>query len=142
MAKNVRAELGADGKHSSKAGSGKPHAFKTQQKQQKSHTRAGNQALDVPDQGQQQMGARTQPRQQQPSGGPQPPQTHKPAGQQPAQATSEPVNYNSEPAVPAAEQPTSRLCVKNLPKYTTEDALKKMFSVKGEVTDIKIIRTR
>jgi multiple RNA-binding domain-containing protein 1 len=34
----------------------------------------------------------------------------------------------------------SRIIVKNLPKEITEDELKKHFSVKGEVTDIKIMR--
>ena len=36
----------------------------------------------------------------------------------------------------------SRICVKNLPKYTTEDRLREFFSQKGEVTDVKLARTR
>ncbi|KAJ7554372.1 hypothetical protein O6H91_06G137600 [Diphasiastrum complanatum] len=35
----------------------------------------------------------------------------------------------------------SRVCVKNLPRYVTEDRLRDHFSAKGEVTDAKIIRT-
>lgn len=35
----------------------------------------------------------------------------------------------------------SRVCVKGLPAYLTEDRLKEHFSEKGEVTDVKIIRT-
>ncbi|KAL9247877.1 hypothetical protein vseg_021259 [Gypsophila vaccaria] len=35
----------------------------------------------------------------------------------------------------------SRICVKNLPKYVTEDRLKEFFSQKGEVTDAKLMRT-
>ncbi len=42
------------------------------------------------------------------------------------------------PALP----PTSRLCVKNLPKYVTDAQLKQFFSSKGEVTDAKVLRTR
>jgi multiple RNA-binding domain-containing protein 1 len=38
--------------------------------------------------------------------------------------------------------PTSRLCVKNLPKHVDEPRLKEHFSSKGEVTDVKIIRTK
>ncbi|XP_021736206.1 multiple RNA-binding domain-containing protein 1-like [Chenopodium quinoa] len=36
----------------------------------------------------------------------------------------------------------SRIIVKNLPKYATEDRLKEFFSEKGEVTDAKLMRTR
>eukprot|EP00250_Pteridium_aquilinum_P028386 c37063_g1_i1 orf=72-917(+) len=35
----------------------------------------------------------------------------------------------------------SRVCVKGLPSYLTEDRLKEHFSATGEVTDVKIIRT-
>ncbi|GAB4829474.1 hypothetical protein Ancab_019147 [Ancistrocladus abbreviatus] len=35
----------------------------------------------------------------------------------------------------------SRICVKNLPKYVTEDRLREFFSQKGEVTDAKLMRT-
>lgn len=40
------------------------------------------------------------------------------------------------------EEPTSRLCVKNLPKYITDTKLKEHFSAKGEVTDVKVLKTR
>lgn len=36
----------------------------------------------------------------------------------------------------------SRICVKNLPKHTTEERLRDYFSQKGEVTDAKLMRTR
>ncbi|GMH20971.1 hypothetical protein Nepgr_022813 [Nepenthes gracilis] len=39
------------------------------------------------------------------------------------------------------ETSKSRICVKNLPKYITEDRLKEFFSQKGEVTDVKLMRT-
>ena len=38
--------------------------------------------------------------------------------------------------------PTSRICVKNLPKYVDEARLREHFAAKGEVTDAKIMRTR
>jgi hypothetical protein len=38
---------------------------------------------------------------------------------------------------------TSRLCVKNLPKYLTEAKLREHFSARGgEVTDVKVARTK
>ena len=37
---------------------------------------------------------------------------------------------------------SSRICVKNLPRYVTEERLREHFAEKGEVTDAKIIRTR
>jgi hypothetical protein len=37
---------------------------------------------------------------------------------------------------------SSRICVKNLPRYVTEERLREHFAAKGEVTDAKIIRTR
>ncbi|KAI8464256.1 MAG: hypothetical protein J3K34DRAFT_441137, partial [Monoraphidium minutum] len=40
------------------------------------------------------------------------------------------------------EEPTSRLCVKNIPKYATEKRLKEHFAAKGAVTDVKILKTR
>jgi multiple RNA-binding domain-containing protein 1 len=40
------------------------------------------------------------------------------------------------------EQPTSRIIVKNLPKWCTEDQLRKSFSAKGQVTDVKLMYTR
>eukprot|EP00951_Prasinocladus_malaysianus_P023967 scaffold205466_cov34-Prasinocladus_malaysianus.AAC.3 len=36
----------------------------------------------------------------------------------------------------------SRLCVKNLPRHATEARIKDTFSSKGEVTDVKILRTK
>lgn len=36
----------------------------------------------------------------------------------------------------------SRICVKSLPKHVNEDRLRDFFSQKGEVTDVKIIRTK
>lgn len=42
----------------------------------------------------------------------------------------------------AQKEPSSRLCVKNLPKYVDEGRLKKHFGVKGEVTDVKIMKTQ
>lgn len=40
------------------------------------------------------------------------------------------------------DSPTSRLCIKNLPKQVTDARLKEHFSAKGEVTDVKVLRTR
>jgi multiple RNA-binding domain-containing protein 1 len=45
-------------------------------------------------------------------------------------------------AAPPQQPATSRLCVKNLPKHVDEARLKEHFSSKGEVTDVKIIRTK
>ncbi|XP_054798328.1 uncharacterized protein LOC129303204 isoform X2 [Prosopis cineraria] len=36
----------------------------------------------------------------------------------------------------------SRICVKNLPKYVAEDRLRDLFSQKGEITDVKLMRTK
>ncbi|GFZ08317.1 nucleotide/nucleic acid binding protein [Actinidia rufa] len=36
----------------------------------------------------------------------------------------------------------SRICVKNLPNYISEDRLREFFSQKGEVTDAKLLRTK
>ncbi len=57
------------------------------------------------------------------------------------------VNYimASDPAqAPPSEAPppSSRLCVKNLPKYVDEARLRDFFSGKGEVTDVKVLRTK
>lgn len=38
--------------------------------------------------------------------------------------------------------PTSRICVKNLPKYVDDRRLRDQFAAKGEVTDAKVMRTR
>jgi len=40
------------------------------------------------------------------------------------------------------EEPTSRLCVKNIPKYLNEKRLKDHFATKGAVTDVKILKTK
>lgn len=40
------------------------------------------------------------------------------------------------------QEPSSRLCIKNLPKYVTEARLREHFSAKGEVTDVKVLKTR
>lgn len=45
-------------------------------------------------------------------------------------------------AAPPTHPPSSRVCVKNLPKYVNEARLKEHFSAKGEVTDVKVLRTR
>lgn len=37
---------------------------------------------------------------------------------------------------------TSRLCVKNIGKGTTEEKIRSIFSAKGEITDVKIIKTK
>ena len=37
---------------------------------------------------------------------------------------------------------TSRIIVKNLPKWATEDRLRKHFGSKGQITDIKLVHTR
>lgn len=42
---------------------------------------------------------------------------------------------------PAEDKPSTRLCIKNFPKYVNEDRLRKHFGLKGEVTDIKIMKT-
>ena len=38
--------------------------------------------------------------------------------------------------------PTSRLCIKNIPKYANEIRLREHFSKKGEVTDVRVVKTR
>lgn len=35
----------------------------------------------------------------------------------------------------------SRICVKNLPNYVAEDRLRELFSQKGEIQDVKLMRT-
>ena len=37
------------------------------------------------------------------------------------------------------ENNSSRICIKNIGKNTTEKQLKDIFSLKGEVTDVKIV---
>jgi len=63
------------------------------------------------------------------------------AAPEPAQAEE------AAPAQEPAEQepqrpPTSRICVKNLPKYVDDRRLREHFAAKGEVTDSKVMRTR
>jgi multiple RNA-binding domain-containing protein 1 len=48
----------------------------------------------------------------------------------------------AETAAPAQDVATSRLCIKNLPKHLTEQRLREHFSAKGQVTDVKILKTR
>jgi RNA recognition motif-containing protein len=36
----------------------------------------------------------------------------------------------------------TRVCVKNVPKHVTEARLKEHFAAKGEVTDVKLLKTR
>ena len=38
-------------------------------------------------------------------------------------------------------RPTSRLCVKNVPKHVKEQRLREHFASQGEVTDVKVVRT-
>lgn len=37
-------------------------------------------------------------------------------------------------------EPSSRLCIKNIPAYVDEEQLRKHFGEKGEVTDARVIR--
>ena len=43
---------------------------------------------------------------------------------------------------PNPSKKSSRLCVKGIPKHLTEARLKEIFSQKGNVTDVKILRTK
>ena len=36
----------------------------------------------------------------------------------------------------------SRICVKNLPKFIDDNRLRTLFSEKGEITDVKLMRTK
>ncbi|KAK6162944.1 hypothetical protein DH2020_002785 [Rehmannia glutinosa] len=47
---------------------------------------------------------------------------------------------DSEMACP--QNARSRICVKNLPRYVSEDRLREFFSLKGEITDIKLMHTK
>lgn len=50
--------------------------------------------------------------------------------------------YHTREQEPDVAIPTSRICIKNLPKQADENRLREHFSAKGEVTDAKIMRTR
>lgn len=50
--------------------------------------------------------------------------------------------HNNAVAAPHPEHPSSRICVKNIPKHIDDTRLKEHFSQKGEVTDAKVMRTR
>lgn len=47
-----------------------------------------------------------------------------------------------QPEQQEQQPPTSRICVKNLPKYVDDHRLREHFAARGEVTDAKIMRTR
>jgi RNA recognition motif-containing protein len=53
--------------------------------------------------------------------------------------SDEPRQYE-QPAVKV--KPSSRLIVKNIPKHITDARLKAHFATKGEVTDVKILKTK
>ena len=55
-------------------------------------------------------------------------------------AAAEPYPYYGEDQEPAP--PSSRLCVKNIPKHLKDDRLREHFAARGEVTDVKILKTR
>jgi multiple RNA-binding domain-containing protein 1 len=67
-----------------------------------------------------------------PAGGGAEQAAHAPASQQ----------HHDEDEQQEPPPPTSRICVKNLPKYVDEARLREHFAAKGEVTDAKIMRTR
>ena len=48
---------------------------------------------------------------------------------------------NDEFEKPARALSKSRLCVKNLPAHVNEKRLRQIFEAKGEVTDVRIMRT-
>lgn len=45
-------------------------------------------------------------------------------------------------AAPEVASGSCRLCVKNLPRYATEARLRESFASQGEVTDVKLLKTR
>ena len=51
----------------------------------------------------------------------------------------EPFPFYGEDQEPAP--PSSRLCVKNIPKHLKDDRLREHFAARGEVTDVKILKT-
>jgi hypothetical protein len=52
------------------------------------------------------------------------------------------IDGSDERAVESSQLIASRLCIKNIPKYLNEARLKEHFGSKGEVTDVKILRTK
>lgn len=60
------------------------------------------------------------------------------AEQQPPEAGGAPDAPLEQPERP----PTSRICVKNLPKYVDDRRLREHFAAKGEVTDAKVMHAR
>ena len=58
---------------------------------------------------------------------------------EPAAKGGEPFPYWGEDEEPAP--PSSRLCIKNIPKHLTLERLREHFAEKGEVTDAKIMKT-
>jgi multiple RNA-binding domain-containing protein 1 len=52
------------------------------------------------------------------------------------------IHGSDERAVESTQLIASRLCIKNIPKYLNETRLKEHFGSKGEVTDVKILRTK
>ena len=58
---------------------------------------------------------------------------------EPAAKGGEPLPYWGEDEEPAP--PSSRLCIKNIPKHLTLERLREHFAEKGEVTDAKIMKT-
>lgn len=51
-------------------------------------------------------------------------------------------SLGAEGSTHVSQEPTTRICVKNIPKYVDESRIKEHFSQKGEVTDVKIMRTK
>lgn len=49
---------------------------------------------------------------------------------------------SAAPAPSGGAAMSSRVAVKQLPPYLTEQRLRELFSAKGEVTDVKIMRTK
>jgi RNA recognition motif-containing protein len=67
------------------------------------------------------------------------PQRYKQRHQEPEQP-----HADVQPVAAAAAEapPTSRLCIKNIPKHLTDQRLKDHFAAKGQVTDVKVLKTR
>ena len=54
---------------------------------------------------------------------------------------SEDVAAEGEADEPRPIEPSSRLCIKNLPKHVDAARLREHFAARGEVTDAKVLRT-